>query len=173
MTELTSLDLDFSKILMVRQALARSILEVHHDDKERARANCAAMFVKLQRALLPQSPENAIQDFVTHILDKAIALRNALTMEQAIFRCYFVGVGESYDDSSCQTGFDEEPVGKVFMCLFPGLRRRFIYNQKDLQNPNSIDIPIVTVVKAAVKLQSAFGAIFDGIESSNEEQDAR
>src|SRR5205814_369974 len=98
MNDLTPLDLDFSKVMMVRQAIAQSILEGQHADKERARANYTAMFGKLQRALLPQSPEDAIQEFVTYVLDKAIALRDALTMEQAIFRCYFVGVGESYDD---------------------------------------------------------------------------
>lgn len=164
MTEVTLVGLDFSNILMIRQALAQSILNGRHIDRETKRASYIAMFAKLQRALLPQSHEDEIQEFVTDILDKSIALRDALTMEQAIFRGYFVGDGESYDDSSCEICFGEEPVGKVFMCLFPGLQRRHIDNQKDLRSSNFAEIQTVTVVKAAVKLQSTFGAILDRIE---------
>lgn len=158
---------------MIRQALARSILNGRHTDRETERASCIAMFAKLQRALSPQSPENAIQEFVTCVLDKAIILRDALTMEQAIFRSYFVGVGKSYDDSKYEICFDEEPVGKVFMCLFPGLQRRHIDNEKDFPCSNFVKISIVTVVKAAIKLQSAFGVMLDRIEQSNDDHDMR
>ena len=53
----------------------------------------------------------------------AIALRNAITWEQAIYRCCRTRTGEDFNDGWGTVAGGDEVEGKVLMCTFPGLSR--------------------------------------------------
>jgi hypothetical protein len=149
-------ELDFSTILTIRQALAKATLA---DVKaEEAKKECITVFVKVQRALLPATSDDEIQEFVKYLLPEAIALRNDMTVEQAIYRCYFVGSSASFNPETAQIQEGEPMKGKVLLCMFPGLLRKHILRDGDPSGnnvPRVIDVP---VVKAFVKLNTAFNA---------------
>jgi hypothetical protein len=95
--------------------------------------------------LLPNVHEDKIQTFVAKTVDRAIALRIAMTDEQAIYRCFFLHSGEGFDDEWMEVVSGEHAVGKVSMCTFPGLRRFVMRNGRN---------KFVVVVKAATKLEA-------------------
>ena len=80
------------------------------------------------------------------LMDKSIALRTAMTEEQAIYRCYFYDHGESFDGEWVEIASGEKPVGKITMCTFPGLRRLTMNEGKKQFMP---------IVKATAKLDTA------------------
>ena len=67
-----------------------------------------------------------------------------MTEEQAIYRCYFCDNGGPYDKDWMEIASGENPVGKMSMCTFPGLRRFTMHNGKK---------EFVPVVKATTKLE--------------------
>ena len=80
-----------------------------------------------------------------------------MTIEQAIFRCFFVGSGSLFDPSNTQIQEGDPIDGEVFACMFPGLIR--------LHRPGGVKTGIheaypqvieVMVVKPMVKLVTAF-----------------
>lgn len=118
------------------------------------KAVCTQDLVNLQRALMPSTLEDQIQQFTDDLLSDAIALRNAMTSEQAIYRCYFVGVGTLFDRKIAQINPGERTEGTVLLCVFPGLVRKHIGDIECKESkPTVRDIQ---VSKAVVKLNSAF-----------------
>ena len=82
-----------------------------------------------------------------------------MTVDQAIFRCCFVGGGSLFDPSNTQIQEGDPTDGEVFACMFPGLSR--------LHRPGGVKTGMhgaypqvieVMVVKPMVKLVPAFQA---------------
>lgn len=100
--------------------------------------------------LLPASPPERIQEFVTRVTDKTIDLRNAMSVEQAIYVCLFRYRGDRYQEEFDQVEGGEKPVGKVLFCTFPGLNRLTI--------GANLKKKFANMVRASVKLEGAFGS---------------
>jgi hypothetical protein len=142
--------------LTIRQALAKSTLEGQVVKAAQMKHVCTEAFIRLQRALLPATSEEDIQEFVSYLLHEAIALRDAMTVEQAVYRCYVVANGSSFNPAVMQIQPGEPTEGDVIVCMFPGVVREHIGGSGDTSGhvPNRVT---VSVVKAVVKLNTAFG----------------
>ena len=134
-----------TKTLTIRQAIGRATINAQAKHVAAFRSSVIQTLVHLLQLLLPTTPPETIHNFVTKVVDKSISLRTAMTEEQAVYRCYFSDHGERYDDNWMEVASGENPVGKVTMCTFPGLRRFTLKNGKK---------EFVTVVKATVKLDT-------------------
>lgn len=95
------------------------------------------------KVLLPESPHETIANFSEKILDKASLLRDAMTVEQAIFKCFMMVTGEEFDERYQMVEEDELAGEKVLVCIFPGLCRVFLRGTEKVRH---------CVVKASVKL---------------------
>jgi hypothetical protein len=116
---------------------------------------CTETFTKLQRALLPATSEEDIQESVSYLLHESIALRDAMTVEQAIYRCYFVANGGPFNPAVMQIHAGESAEGNVLSCVFPGVVREHIGGSGDTIG-HAANRVTIAVVKAAVKLNTAF-----------------
>jgi hypothetical protein len=142
--------------LTIRQALAKSTLEGQIVKATQMKQVCTETFTKLQRALLPTTSEEEIQDSSSYLLHEAIALRDAITVEQAVYRCYFVANGGPFNPASMQIQAGELTEGNVLVCMFPGVVREHIGGSRDTNCGQVAERVTVAVVKAAVKLKTAF-----------------
>ena len=52
---------------------------------------------------------------------KSIAVKQAMTQEQAVYRCYWVNYGDKFDTDLIDVSGDT--TGPVDLCTFPGLER--------------------------------------------------
>jgi hypothetical protein len=138
-----------SKILMARQAFGRAALSSQKSKAAHLRLQLIEKLANLQRALLPRTSDSDIRDFVTTIITKALTLKNAMTEEQAVYRCFLVNGGDVFKETIMQVAVGEEPAeaDNVLMCMFPGLRRLRLHEDQ---------MKFVFVVKAIVKLESSF-----------------
>ena len=95
--------------------------------------------VELLYLLLPKAPKGSIEQASKDFVRGAIALKNALAEERAVYQFFWVAGGAVIQHGSVETGGDD--VGVVGICTFPGLVRKVKEN----------DIMIINVVKANVK----------------------
>lgn len=95
--------------------------------------------------LLPGVTEEDICKSVTKFVKKAIALKSAMTEEQAVYQCYWVQCGERFDDEMVDVSGEEGNF--VCLCTFPGLAR-LIKNEGTKTS--------VQAVKASAVLQNSF-----------------
>lgn len=134
---------------MVRQAIGRATLSRPKlEDLKTRRETVIQNLCSLLQELLPTSQVDRIRGFVEKIIDKAISLRNAMTQEQAIYRCYFPHTGDSFNEITAQVANGEKNTGNVLICTFPGLYRFTIQKEGKKQ--------FIFVVRAIVKLEGAF-----------------
>ena len=135
----------FTKILTVRQAIGRAIVNVPAKDKAYFHSHTVDTLVILLQQLLPNIGVEKIRGFATKLMDKSVSLRAAMTEEQAIYRCYFVDSGQEFKNDWMEIASGETPGKMVTMCTFPGLRRLTTKNGGK---------EFITVVKATTKLGS-------------------
>ena len=136
---------DFSKLLMIRQAIARAVLKSCKNDIAGWREDCVRELVDLLSQLLPKSKVKDISTNVIKFLDTAIQLKNEMTEEQAVYRCYMLAYGELVTNAQLNIGDEEGLKGAMFLCTFPGLQR-FVLNEEG-------EMEVLTVVKANGTLQ--------------------
>jgi hypothetical protein len=137
-------------MVTVRQSIGRATLKSLKPEKlEICKQTVIENICLLLIDLLPASGNDKIKDFATKIVDNAISLRNAMTAEQAIYRCYFQYTGDCFEESIAQIANGEEKTGNILNCVFPGLRRFTIRTDGKRE--------FVTVVSAKVKLEGVFG----------------
>lgn len=142
-------DINLATIMIVRQSIGRATLSAQSGEnlqvcKETAIENICFLL----RVLLPTSGSDRIKGFVTKIVENAISLRNAMTAEQAIYRCFLQHTGDFFDESIAQIANGEQQTGNILICMFPGLRRFTIRSDGKKK--------FVTVVSARVKLEGVF-----------------
>jgi hypothetical protein len=134
---------------MIRQAIGRATLSAEKKEVKPRREIIINDLYSLMGKLFPASPEAKVRAFVTKVVDKTISLRNAMSEEQSIYRCFLPDNGDTFDDSIFQVETGEKAKGNILLCMFPGLRRLNIgLDQKK---------GFVIVVKAIVKLEGVFG----------------
>lgn len=144
-------DIDLAKIMMARQAIGRAALKsVKQEDLQVCKKTVIGNICTLLDVLLPASSSDRISGFITKIVENAILLRDAMTAEQAIYRCFLQHTGDPFNDSIAQIANGEQPNGTVLACMFPGLRRFTIHTNGKKE--------FVTVVSARVKLEGVFGS---------------
>jgi hypothetical protein len=131
--------------LTLRQAIGSATISAQAKTVAASRSTVIQTLVPLLQLLLPITQADTIQSFITKVVDKSIALRKAMTEEQAVYRCYFSDGNEDFDNDWMEIASGEKPVGKVTMCTFPGLRRFTVNNRKR---------EFIAVVKAKTKLDT-------------------
>lgn len=138
------------------QSLGKSAIASLNSVRDEMKANCLDTLVKLQRVVFPGTSEDDIKEFSLNILKKTIALRDAMTIEQAIYRCFFVERG-LFDPSHTEIQEGDPTDGEVFACMFPGLLRLHRPGgTKTVGHNGPPEVIEVMVVKAFVKLDTAF-----------------
>jgi len=135
---------------MIRQSIGQATLIGQKEPSISRRTTLIENLQILVSTLLPATSLDRIQTFITKTVDKTIALRNAMTEEQAVYRCFFCYRGERYEERLAQIASGEKPRGNVLFCMFPGLNRLTIRDDMTKE--------FLNVVKASVKLEGVFGA---------------
>ena len=97
--------------------------------------------------LLPNASRDIISKAVSKFITKALALKAAMTKEQAVYHGYCAYGGDEFDSESMHIASEE--TGPVFLCTFPGLARTIKKSEKESGKA------IIRAVKASVVLQSA------------------
>jgi hypothetical protein len=130
---------------MVHQAIGRGILRFTQDRVEQHRLELVRKLGEILRLLLPKTSDTALDSAAQKIVDKAVELKKAMTEEQALYRCFWIGCGFDFKDEFIEVA-EEDGAGRVLICTFPGLARII---KKDNQSSEII------VVKAGAILESA------------------
>jgi len=147
---------DLSTILLMSQSLGKSALASLNNARDQMKAHCLNTLVELQRVVFPGTSEDGIKMFSLDILEMTIALRDAMTIEQAIYRCFFVERG-LFDPSKAQIQEGDPTDGEVFAGMFPGLvRLHSPRGRKRVGHDGPSEVIEVMVVKSFVKLNTAF-----------------
>jgi len=113
---------DFSKALIIRQAMGRAAMSMMEDTtgpRERLR-HFTDTVGSIVGKLLPQN--GSVPQFVCKIAEMAISLANDLTVEQMVFRSSFVDHGTDPKQVAVDV-VDERQTGRVLLCTFPGFWR--------------------------------------------------
>jgi hypothetical protein len=97
--------------------------------------------------LLPNASPNIISKAVSKFITKALALKAAMTKEQAVYHGYCAYGGEEFDPESMH--IESEETGPVFLCTFPGLARTIKKSEKENGKAT------IRAIKASVVLRSA------------------
>ena len=97
--------------------------------------------------LLPNASPDIINKAVSKFITKALALKVAMTKEQAVYHGYCAYGGEEFDPESMHIVSEE--TGPVFLCTFPGLARTIKKSEKENGKAT------IWAIKASVVLQSA------------------
>jgi hypothetical protein len=112
-----------SMILQTRQAIGTAAGETSSGQFPGAREHTFQSLVTLLRIIVPKTPQKEIEVFVKQLVDRSIALKDAMVEEQAIYRCDFFNSGTAFDSEWMKVSAGAEEKGKVKLTTFPGLRR--------------------------------------------------
>lgn len=135
--------------MLIRQAIARGVLAQTPDQVvAEHRRKVFETFPDFLHMLLPKSRPADILDGVTKIMDKALALRKAMTEEQGVYRCFMIRSGNpQYSPLEVDVGEDTDVGGTLLMCTSPGLKRHIINDEMTVES--------TIVVKATGELDVA------------------
>jgi hypothetical protein len=131
----------------MRQALGLGALRyIKQNVQQHSQPGIIDEFSNLLELLLPKiSPDN-IRRIATKAVNKAVTLKHALTVEQAVYHCYWIPGGSRFDPESIDIEAGER--GFIYLCTFPGLARM-------IKDEGSNSQSTLYVVKASAILQSA------------------
>lgn len=137
----------FSNVLMIHQSKGCAAMRLANSHvKQRKEEVAAGITGILLMFLVKGTEEESVRSVVQRIVEKAVQVKNAITVEQALYECFWVDCGEEFKEEVVDV-VEEEPTGKILLCTFPGLGRTV----KEGDNISS-----VTVVKASATLESSF-----------------
>lgn len=146
MRRVLTLEPQFLNVLMVHQAIGRGVNSVQaQKGLELLQTTIATELGVLLQLLLPVTPKAEIEATSKTVVGKAVALKQAMTEEHALYRLLPVECGGSYSEDLMDVD-DDEPTGPVFISTFPALVRTIKRSGK---------LEDVVVVKASVIMQTA------------------
>lgn len=125
------------------------------------REECVRELVDLLYQLLPSSKMKDITANVFKFMDSAIKLKNHMTEEQAVYRCFMLSYGETVTNEQLHIGDEDVPGGVLFLCTFPGLYRIVLNEDGEKE--------VLTVVKASGILNTGDQNV-EGNEVNNEKE---
>jgi hypothetical protein len=129
---------------MVHQSLglgAMSYVQQHRPDAERI---LGAKMGDVLQLFLPKTSEQALQKGITKMVKKAIELKSYMLEEQALYDCYWIKGGQTFDSTKMDL-VGMEGKGPLALCTFPGMARIVLGQDRRI---------IVHVVKASVLIQA-------------------
>jgi hypothetical protein len=136
---------ELSKVLTVRQFLGKAAVRYVEQSNQEGQEIFIALLVKILIILFPKASENDIIRGVSKFVAKGSKLKNSMTEEQAVYRCYWVHGGEQYDEECVD--IEGEETGPISICTFPGLERMIKTENFD---------SVARAVKASALSESAF-----------------
>jgi hypothetical protein len=110
-------------ILQTRQAIATAAAETGSGRNARAHESTVQSLTTFLRILVPKTPQREIETFAKQLVERSIALKDAMVREQAIYRCDFFNSGTPFDSEWMKVAAGAEEKGKIKLTTFPGLRR--------------------------------------------------
>ena len=118
-------EMDLARVLLIRQSVGKAVraYAVQHKLPEDMREVIATDLEILLRKLLPLSERNVVRDFAKTVIDKAIVLRNEMTTEGVLYRCFMLDSGQSFNPDFADVRGEDVDRGKISLCVFFGLRR--------------------------------------------------
>lgn len=135
---------DFSKAMMIRQAIGRGVVEYYRKDQKSKIQRCLPT---LEDALhLFGVKKEEIRKQLEMMFDEAIDLANLMTAEQARFRPIFVQAKKHFQEKYMQLP-DSGQSGLVYLCTFPGFTNLTCEDGK---------LRDASFVRADVELESEF-----------------
>lgn len=137
----------------MRQALGLGAVRYIEQNVQQSQSRIIDEFSKLLKLLLPKVSADNIERIATKAVNKAVTLKHALTVEQAVYQCYWMPCGSPFNPESLDIEAGEG--GFVYLCTFPGLARMV----KD-EGTNSEST--LYVVKASAVLKNAVQDIRSG-----------
>lgn len=97
------------------------------------RATAIEYFSDFLYMLLPKSRPADLKEGVVKIIDKTLALKNAMTEEQGVYRCFMIRSGNP-NYSLLEVDVGEDTVGgTLLMCTSPGLRRYIVNDEMEME----------------------------------------
>lgn len=137
---------DYNRLLLIRQAIARGVLaQTPSDAIAKDRTKAISTFSDFFHMLLPKSRPADLLDGVTKVMDKALALKMAMTDEQGVYRCFLIRSGNpQYSLLEVDVGEDTHVGGTLLMCTSAGLKRYIVNDEMNME--------VTTVVKATGEL---------------------
>jgi hypothetical protein len=131
---------------MIHQAIGRGVMSVQAQETlQSCQTAIAVELTNLLQVLLPVTPRAEIEATSKAVVGKAVALKQAMTEEHALYRIVPVVCGGSYSEDLMDVD-DDEPTGPVFICTFPALTRA---------TKRSGKLEEIVVVKASVIMETA------------------
>ena len=122
------LEKEFSKVLLIHQALGRGVLEHIKPNQIDAKIALANSIERTIRPLLPK--RQYIRPKLEKIIDRAVDLANEMTIEQALFRCYMIVASAALNQESMEFS-DDTQSGRVLFCTFPAFAKRLVEDGED------------------------------------------
>jgi len=111
----------FSNIAVVHQAVGRGILRFTGENV-RASEDARGQLQTVLHQLLPAVTDDAIEQFVTKVVNPALDFKKAMMEEQALFQVYWIDCDSPFIEDRVEV-VDEQPNSNVLVCTYPGLRR--------------------------------------------------
>ena len=112
---------DYNNLVMIRQAIALGVLESGKREFDTKKKKCIDALQDVLCQILPKTKNKDVNNPVIKFVESALTLKNAMTEEQAVYRCFMPHNGESVDEASFQMSDEERVSGAVLLCTFPGL----------------------------------------------------
>jgi hypothetical protein len=122
---LLSEDLELGKVLSIRQSLGQAALSHTKQVKspEIMRESVSKELGNLLSFLFPFHKRLEFDEFAKKVIDDAIAVRNQMTEEKVLYRCFLLHGGEKFEAVQAEAR-DPEAVGEIVsLCLFVGVER--------------------------------------------------
>lgn len=132
-------------MLVIRQAFAKAVLICVRGKQESTQKDLVEGLLKaLSLWFGKQADFNA--DLETIVAD-AVVLANQMAEEQCLFQCFFANIAVEPRSEDFVKVADPNQSGYVYMCTFPGFRKRTVMNKKE---------DFLCLIPASVELASAF-----------------
>jgi hypothetical protein len=113
---------------MIRQAIAIGVLKSCEKNVSSRREECIQELVDTLFLLFPVSKLKDINTNVTKFVDSAIRLKNQMTEEQAIYRCFLLSCDATVTNAHIDLDDERISYRTMLFCTFPGLQR-FVLNE--------------------------------------------
>ena len=133
----------FSRVVMVHQSLGSAAMDYVQKNCPDADHRLIEQMTDVLRLFLPKTSERDLQKGITKIAKKAMALKQNMLEEQALYDCYWIRGGQNFDGEKMDL-VGPEGGGPLALCTFPGMARIVLE-----QNTRRI----VHVVKASVLME--------------------
>jgi hypothetical protein len=143
-------DLELGKVLSIRQSLGQAALShtklLKSPSPSIMKESLSKELGDLLHLLFPLHEKLVSNEFAKKVIDDAIIVRNQMTEEKVLYRCFLLDGGEKFVPGAAEAR-DPDAVGeKVSLCLFVGVERLSVREEDNRKE-------FIVVTKAKVNVE--------------------